>query len=105
MKPKLKAWLEQLLASPLRNGDEIVVPTHSLFIETLVDPNPILEDYKLIQRELDVFKVGMDVRTAGIESLRRAARLLKGERGDPDFDKQTIVAGLNASPSIDVNNL
>jgi hypothetical protein len=105
MKPKLKAWLEQLLASPLRNGDEIVVPTHSLFIETLADPNPILEDYKLIQRELDVLKVGMDVRTAGIESLRRAARLLKGERGDPDFDKQTIVAGLNASPSIDVNNL
>ncbi len=105
LKPQLKAWLERLLASPLRNGDEIVVPTHSLFIETLVDDNPILEQYKAKHRELDVFKVGEEVRRAGIENLRRAARLLNGERGDPDFEKQTIVTGLNANGSIDVGNL
>ena len=44
IKGPLKGWLEKLLANPLRNGEEIVVPTGSLFIESLVDPNPILED-------------------------------------------------------------
>jgi hypothetical protein len=105
LKPQLKAWLEQLLASPLRNGDEIVIPTHSLFIESLVDANSLLEEYKAKQRQLDVFKVGEEVRRAGIDNVRRAARLLKGERGDPDFEKQTIVAGVNAAPSIDVDSL
>lgn len=105
LKPELKAWLEQLLSSPLRNGDEIVVPTHSLFIETLADPNPILEDYKLKHRQLDVMKAAEETRRAAIDNLRRAARLVNAERGDPDFEKQTIVAGVSASPSIDVDNL
>jgi hypothetical protein len=93
IKPQLKVWLEQLMATPLRNGDEIVVPTGSLFIEALVDQNPILEDFKLRHRGLDVFKVGEEVRKAGLENLRLAARLLNAERGDPEIDKKVLIEG------------
>jgi hypothetical protein len=103
LKPQLKAWLEKLLATPLRNGDEIVVPTNSLFIEALVDENPILEDFKLKHRELDVFKVQEEVRRAGLENIRLAARLLNAEREDPDIEKKIVVEG-NLIPQLDVNN-
>jgi hypothetical protein len=93
MKEGLMGWLKQLLASPLRNGDEIVVPTGSLFIQSLVDPNPILEKFKLQHRELDVYKVQEEVRRAGLENLRFAARLLNNERGDPDIERKIVVQG------------
>jgi hypothetical protein len=104
LKEPLRAWLEKLMATPLRNGDEIVVPTGSLFIESLVDPNPILEDFKLKHRELDVYKVQEEVRHAGLENLRLAARLLNHEREDPDIEKKVVVQGRGVSPGIDVDN-
>jgi hypothetical protein len=104
LKPQLMAWLTKLMATPLRNGDEIVVPTGSLFIESLVDPNPILEDFKLKHRELDVYKVQEEVRKAGLENLRLAARLLNAEREDPDIEKKIVVEGSGVSPGIDVDH-
>jgi hypothetical protein len=104
LKPQLLAWLRKLLATPLRNGDEIVVPTGSLFIESLVDPNPILEDFKLKHRELDVCKVQEEVRRAQLESLRLAARLLHDEREDPDVEKKIVVTGSGVAPGVDVDN-
>ena len=103
IKEELKAWLQKLLATPLRNGDEIVVPTGSLFIETLVDPNPTLEDFKLKHRELDVFKVEEEVRRGALENLRLAARLLNAEREDPDIEKKIVVEG-GLGTVIDVDN-
>jgi hypothetical protein len=103
LKPQLKVWLEKLLATPLRNGDEIVIPTNSLFIEALVDENPILEDFKLKHRELDVYKVQEEVRKAGLENLRLAARLINSEREDPDIEKKIVVEGSIGS-TIDVDN-
>jgi len=93
-----------LLATPLRNGDEIVVPTGSLFIETLVDQNPILEDFKLKHRELDVYMADEDVRRKGLENIRLAARLLNAEREDPEIDKKILVNGSGLSPSLNVDN-
>src|SRR5690349_3059406 len=104
LKQPLKEWLEKLLASPLRNGDEIVVPTGSLFIESLVDENPILEDFKLMHRELDVYKAEQEVRKAGLENLRLAARLLNQEREDPDIEKVVLVRGNGAATPIDVDH-
>jgi hypothetical protein len=104
MKPQLKAWLEKLLGTSLRNGDEIVVPTGALFIEALVDQNPILEDFKLRHRELDVYNVEQDVRKKGLENLRLAARLLNAERDDPDVEKKIVVHGNGIAPEIDVDN-
>jgi hypothetical protein len=105
MKPQLIEWLKKLMATPLRNGDEIVVPTGSLFIESLVDPNSIVEEFKLRHRELDVYKVQEDVRRAGLENLRFAARLLNNEREDPDIEKKIVVQGNGTSPTIDVNDI
>ena len=93
IKPQLKKWLELLLADPLRNGDEIVVPTNSLFIEVLPGTHPLLENFKLRHRELDVYKVQAEVRKVELENLRLAARLLNDEREDPDIEKKVVIEG------------
>jgi hypothetical protein len=103
LKPKLKKWLELLLSDPLRNGDEVVVPTDSLFIEVLTGTHTLLENFKLRHRELDVYKVQEEVRKAGLEALRLASRLINGEREDPDIEKKIVIKG-NAGPVIDVDN-
>ncbi len=103
LKPLLRGWLEQLLADPLRNGDEITVPTDSLFIEILPGSHPLLENFKLRHRELDVFKVAEEVRKSRLENFRLAARLLHSERDDPDVEK-TIVVRAGIQPAIDVDN-
>jgi hypothetical protein len=101
IKLQLKGWLEKLLADSLRNGDEIVIPTSALFIEALVDQNSNLEDFKLKHRELDVFKVEQEVRKAGLENLRLAARLVNEERGDPDIEKKIVVQGVGPGIVVD----
>jgi len=104
VKPVLKEWLSQLLADPLRNGDEIIVPTGSLFIEMLPSDKSLMEDFKLKHREWDVYKVQAEVRKLELENIRYAARLLKDERGDPDTDKKIVVVGDGVDPNIDVDN-
>ncbi len=103
LKPQLKKWLALLLADPLRNGDELVVPTNSLFIEMLPGTHPLLENFKLRHRELDVYKVLADVRRAELENLRLAARLVNEEREDPDIEKKIVVAG-TLMPTVDADN-
>lgn len=93
LKDELTGWLKKLLADPLRNGDEIVVPTGSLFIESLVGTYPLLEKFKRQHREMDAFKVGEEVRRAQMENLRLAARLINAEREDPDIEKKIVVQG------------
>lgn len=93
IQPQLKKWLELLLADPLRNGDEIVVPTNSLFIEMLPGERPLLENFKLRHRELDVYKMQGEVRKLELENLRLAARLVNDEREDPDVDKKVLIEG------------
>ena len=105
LKPVLKAWLEQLLADPLRNGDEIVVPTGSMFIELLPSDRSLLEDFKLKHREWDVYKVQAEVRRMELENVRYAARLLNAEMEDPDIEKKIVVTGNGAQPSIDVDHV
>ena len=40
LKPVLRKWFEQLLADPLRNGDKLIVPSGSLYIEALPAAHP-----------------------------------------------------------------
>lgn len=103
LKPVLKEWLEKLLADPLRNGDEIIVPTGSLFIEMLPSDKTLLEDFKLKHREWDVFKVQAEVRRMELENIRYAARLLNAEREDPDIERQIVVHGKDGI-HVDVDN-
>ena len=103
LKPVLKKWLSQLLSDPLRNGEEIVVPTGSVFVEALPGAHPLLEDFKLRHRALDVYKAQNEVRHGGLEALRLAARLVNSEREDPDVDRRIVVDGA-LTPSLGVHD-
>jgi hypothetical protein len=88
------------LTSPRKDSELVIVPTNSLYIECLVGTHPLLEDFKLIHRALDVKKVQAEVRRGELENVRLAARALEGEREDPDIEKKIIIEG---SPSIVVD--
>ena len=77
--------------------DEIVVPTDSLYIEALPGVRPVLEDFKLLHRAIDVKKVRAEVRSAELENVRLAARLLAGERGDPTVQKEIVIEKADAT--------
>ncbi len=77
-----------------------MVPTDSLFIEILPGAHPLLENFKLAHRELDVYKVAEEVRKSRLENIRMAARLIHDEREDPDIEKKIVVEGALA-PVID----
>ncbi len=93
LKPVLLEWLNQLLANPLRNGDEVIVPTDSLFIEMLPSDKSLLEDFKLKHRQMDVMKVRAEVREQELENIRYAARLLGEDYSDPDIEKRIHIDG------------
>lgn len=102
LKETLKGWLTMLLADPLRNGDEIIVPTSSLYIEMLLSANTLLEDFKLFHREWDVYKVQGEVRLQTLENLRLSKRILEDNLEDPKIDKKILVQG-GVATSLDVD--
>jgi hypothetical protein len=71
----------------------VIVPSKSLYIEALPGTHPLLEDFKLIHRAIDIKKAQAEARHAELENLRLAARLANGELGDPDIDKVVVVGG------------
>jgi hypothetical protein len=104
LKPVLKEWLGKLLADPLRNGDEIIVPTGSLFIEMLTSSESLLEDYKQEHRGVDVQKAKAELFKTELENARYIARLLNEEREDPDVEKKIVVDGSKLNTGLDVDN-
>jgi hypothetical protein len=86
-----KMMLMDRLTSTRKDNDLVIVPTNSLYIECLVGTHPLLEDFKLIHRALDVKKVQAEVRRAELENIRLAARALEGEREDPDIEKKIVI--------------
>jgi len=103
LKDTLKGWLKMLLEDPLRNGDEIIVPTSSLYIEMLLSSNTLLEDFKLLHREWDVYKVQEEVQLQALENLRVTKRVLEDKLEDPKIDKKIVVQGgpIDASLNLD----
>lgn len=95
LKPFLRATLKELLQSPLRDNDVVVVPTNSLYIEALPGSHPILEDFKLLHRAIDVKQAMETLRQSGMESLRHAKRILNDELEDPEIEKKIIVEGIS----------
>jgi hypothetical protein len=92
-KNEFKKMIIDRLTSSRTDGDEVVVPTTSLYIEALVGTHPLLEDFKLIHRALDVKKVQAEVRHAELENIRLASRALKGKDEDPDIEKKIVIEG------------
>ncbi|WP_199423135.1 hypothetical protein [Actinotalea solisilvae] len=88
---RIRAALVEKAASPRTGSDLVVVPTTSLYVDALVGTHPLLEDFKLIHRALDVKKVQADVRHQELENLRLARRLFGGKDDDPDIDKNIVV--------------
>jgi hypothetical protein len=97
-----KKMLMDRLTSTRKDNDLVIVPTNSLYIECLVGTHPLLEDFKLIHRALDVKKVQAEVRHAELENIRLAARALEGEREDPDIEKKIVIEGAPAAVIPDV---
>ncbi|MQA24507.1 MAG: hypothetical protein GEU94_03360 [Micromonosporaceae bacterium] len=77
-------------------NDEVIVPTESLYIEALPGVRPVLEDFKLLHRAVDVKKAQAEVRGLEMENVRMAARLLSGEREDPTIEKKVVIEGAEA---------
>lgn len=76
----LDAMLRRRLLEPAGEPSEIVVATDSLYIEALPGTHPILEDFKLRHRALDVERVNL-------ENTRMEMRLWDLEFDDPEIDK------------------
>jgi hypothetical protein len=78
----------------------VIVPSNSLYIEALPGTHPLLEDFKLIHRAIDVKKAQAEARRAELENLRLAARLAAGEYGEPHIDK-VVVVGQGQNVTVD----
>ena len=78
----------------------------SLIIEALPGTHPILEDFKLKHRAVDVKQAQAHVGKVELENLRLAARLLSDDFEDPEVDGKIVVEGNTSvvvSPDADRN--
>jgi hypothetical protein len=53
----------------------------------------LIERFKRDHRMIDVKKVQSEVRQQELENIRRAARILQGEREDPQIDQRVLIEG------------
>jgi hypothetical protein len=93
LKPELRTQHETLLTQARRHDDVLVVPTESLFIECLPAEHAIIERFKKDHRMIDVKMAQGALREKEMETLRRAARILAGEREDPNVDQRVLIQG------------
>jgi hypothetical protein len=101
--PDIHAAYQQLLTSPRRASEEVVIPSGSLFIEALPGVHAVLEDFKLGHRQVDVRKARAEALQEELESARLAARLAEGDYEDPTIDKRIqVVPGAGAPPVVDI---
>lgn len=101
LRPTLQQLFQIILSNPARNDDVLVVPTHSLFIETLPDSSSNLEEFKRAHRMEDVKKAQSETRAAELRNVLRAMRILSGELEDPVVDRKVLIQG--SVPSVVVN--
>lgn len=90
---ELTAWLVDVMALQKRISEEIVVPTGQLFIEALPGAHPLLEDFKLQHRAVDLKRAQNDLTLQEMEALRRVARLAEGDFSDADVDQRIQISG------------
>jgi len=94
--PQIQALYDAILGHAFATEDDLIVPSGSLFIEALPGTAPVLEDFKLLHRAVDVTKAAAEVRGRELENLRYAARILASQLGDPEI--QTMVIAPKGTP-------
>ncbi len=97
----LTQWLVEVLSAQKRISEEIIVPTGQLFIEALPGSTPLLEDFKLKHRAVDVRAAEVDLDLKLIEALRHTARLSQDDLSDPDVDKNIRIDGDSKNVIVD----
>lgn len=93
LKPYLREILKKLLERSLRNNEQVVVPTDSLYIEALPGAHSVMEKFKHMHRQIDVKSTQEDARQKAIDNVRRAVRILNGALDDPDVDARYVFEG------------
>lgn len=93
-------WLTNVLDRQIFVSDEITVPSGQLFIEALPGAHPLLEDFKLRHRAVDLEKARQELINARVETIRKVKRLLSEDLSDPDIDKQIVIEGGSASVTV-----
>jgi hypothetical protein len=93
---------QRLVNEPGADGETITVPTDSLFIEALPGSHPILEDFKLMHRAVDVEKARAEMVQAKLEAIRYAARISAGKLDDPEIQTQILSVGNEVQPTVPV---
>ena len=88
-----KQMLIDRLTSPRKDNELVIVPTNSLYIECLVGTHPLLEDFKLIHRALDVKKVQAEVRTRSSRTSGWRRGRSRASDEDPDIEKKIVIEG------------
>lgn len=77
-------------------ADEVVVPSGELFVEALPGAHPLLEDFKLRHRALDLEVAHQALTQDRVDTLRHLARITKNDLDDPDVDKRVEVVGVQS---------
>ncbi|TMK70218.1 MAG: hypothetical protein E6G50_09435 [Actinobacteria bacterium] len=93
LQSQLRDQYKQIVSNPALLNDTVIVPTSSLYIEALPGAHPLLENFKLEHRAIDVQRAKADTRKVEMENLRYAARILDAQLTDPEIDKQVVVEG------------
>ncbi|SCZ01318.1 hypothetical protein [Microvirga guangxiensis] len=104
IKDQLGRQYARLLKSPLRDGEEIIVPTGSLYIEALPASTSLHEGLKRLQRSMEVKLTQENVRSAALRNLLLAHRILNDELDDPDIDKKVVITGIAAGPTVPIDD-
>ncbi len=91
--PGIHAAYQALLSNPRPSEEEVVIPTGSLLMAELPGVHPVIEDFKLRSRAMEVIKTASEIRRGELDNLRRAARILADDLSDPDIERIVQVQG------------
>jgi hypothetical protein len=97
LKPFLRETLKRLLQLSLRNDEEVIVPSNSLYIEALPGAHSVMEKFKHLHRQIDVKAAQEQVRRAAVDNIRRAQRILDGELEDPEIEAKYVFEGTTSA--------
>jgi hypothetical protein len=104
IRPELLEQYEKLIKAPWRNGEDVIIPTGSLFIEALPATETVEDRFTTIHRMLDVKMAQAKDRHEELENIRLVDRLLHNEREDPEIEKKVIIEGSSNEHDIDVED-